>query len=90
MLMKRFFYSLKKCKSSEVVGERPLQTFEMEWIRPLRSPPAPSMPKAMAYVRGANGQQRSQLVKSVWVAEGSGLDTDFWDGKIMPTQTHNP
>ena len=50
MPFKTFSTVLKKCKSSDVSGGGPLQTFEL-----LKRPPPLSTPKSMAYVMGCMG-----------------------------------
>ena len=89
--IQNLFYGLKKCKSSEDSGGRPLQTFKLERTRPLCPPPR-FRRQSNSVWKEARGNQRCQFVKTVAVAEAWSLATNFVWGlaKLCSLKTTTP
>ena len=79
------FLQLKKCKSSEASGGRPLQTLKLEGTRPLRPHPAFDA-KAIAYETwrvGTSGISLSKLLRWLKLEPRHQFYLEF--GEIMPS-----
>ena len=85
----KFFYGIEKYQSSEVPGERLLQTSELKGTRTLL-PPRFSMPKEMTYIRGRTGTSGISLSKPLgWLKSRASQQTLLGDTDVMSSQAHN-